>query len=437
MESPKSLQPIWNRFVANMGSLWMLVQEIGNLADEIDDEETTRLLKSTAEIFGASLAEVENDLADRDLPGSDAEIDLTPELTKKLEAEFADFRSPEVQANYLEWLKNNPSKIKPWYRVVQSVTKQPPARGKILRRGALIMMFSFYELLISDLIKAHYLLYPNALPAPEEQQVSLSDLRGMNPSGIDEIEKFFVEKEADKVLRENTKKQLQYFKDTLTVQLPADTKLRDALKEIAQRRNLFVHNDGIVDSFYLASVPKEFCEARGIEKGVRLNVTPAYILSAYETLFGFSCLLVQLCWRKWIKDDAEKADQALSESIFSLLEKERYFGLKELTSYAARVKLSSMYEQLIAVNSAIAARDSNDRNLLAKQIKKIAGYPLSPNIQIALSVLREDYEKTYALLVQAKTDGQTNHISIDWPLFRPIRNDERLKTFFEDESPPS
>lgn len=434
MESPKSLQPIWNRFVANMGSLWMLVQEIGNLADEIDNEETTRLLKSTAEIFGASLAEVENDLAERDLPGSDAEIDLTPELTKRLESEFADFRSPEVQANYLDWLKENPSKIKAWYKVIQSVTKQPPARGKILRRGALIMMFSFYELLISDIIRAYYSLFPDALPAPDEQQISLRDLRGMNPSGLDDIEKFFIEKEVDKVLRESTKKQLQYFKDTLTIQLPADTKLREALKEIAQRRNLIVHNDGIVDSFYLANVPKEFCEARGIEKNVRLNVTPAYILHAYETLFGFSCQLVQLCWRKWFKDDAEKADLALSESIFSLLEKERYFALKELAIYSTRVNTSPMYEQLITVNTAIAARDSGDRITLTKHIKKISGYQLASDTKIALSVLREDYEKTYDLLELAKDEGKTSHISIDWPLFRPIRNEERLIKFFESES---
>lgn len=434
MESPKSLQPIWNRFVANMGSLWMLVQEIGNLADEFDNEETTRLLKSTAEIFGASLAEIQNDLAERDLPGSDAEIDLTPELAKKLEAEFAAFRSPEVQANFIDWLKENPSKINAWYKVIQSVTKQPPARGKILRRSALIMMFSFYELLISDLIKAYYLLHPEGLPAPDDQHISLRDLRGMNPSGLDEIEKFFIEKEVDKVLRESTKKQLQYFKDALTIQLPMDTKLREALKEIAQRRNLIVHNDGIVDSFYLANVPKEFCEARGIEKNVRLNVTPAYILYAYETVFGFSCLLVQLCWRKWFKDDSGKADQALSDSIFSLLEKERYFALKELAIYSTRVDLTSMYAQLITVNTAIAARDSGDRIMLTKQIKKIAGYPLSPETKIALSVLREEYKKTYDLLDMAKNEGKTTHISIDWPLFRPIRNEERLIKFFEGEN---
>jgi hypothetical protein len=437
MESPKSLQPIWNRFVANMGSLWMLVQEIGNLADEIDNEETTQLLKSTAEIFGASLADVESELAERDLPGSDAEIDLTPELTKKLEAEFADFRSQEVQANYLGWLKENPSKIKAWYKVIQSVTKQPPARGKILRRGALIMMFSFYELLISDLIKAYYRLYPEALPAPDDQHISLRDLRGMNPSGLNDIEKFFIEKEVDKVLRESTKKQLQYFKDLLTIQLPMDTKLREALKEISQRRNLIVHNDGIVDSFYLANVPKEFCEARGIEKNVRLNVTPVYILHAYEALFGFSCQLVQLCWRKWFKDDAGKADQALSDSIFSLLEKERYFALKELAIYSTSAKPSPMYEQLITVNTAIAARDSGDRITLTKQIKRISGYPLSSDTKIALSVLREDFEKTFVLLEEAKDEGKTSHMSIDWPLFRPLRKDPRLISFFEEDSQPS
>jgi len=436
MEPITTLNPVWNRFLGNMGSAWSLLNDMGTFADKKDEEETTRLLTSAADIFGTDLDEIKRDMAAMELPDFDSEIDLTPELVERMNRDFAELRSLDVQENYAEWLKKNPQHIIPLYNIIKDVKTGPAARGKILRRGALITMFSFYELLIADLIKTHYAINPKALPRPEEQKISLADLRGINPDGLEEIEKYFIAKEADNVLRDNSRKQLQYFKDKLKVQVSISDYLKDAFWELSQRRNLIVHNDGIVDELYLSSVDKSYIRTLGLEKGMRLNVTPEYILHAYDTLLELGGTITQLCWRRWLKSDTEKADRSLSESIFTLLEKGRYTPVKNLAKFAAEIKLSSPSDLIILVNRAIAERETQDSKGLEKSLRKIAGFPSSMERDIALSLLDGDQEKAYELLIVAKEEGKIQRFSFRWPLFIPVQNEPRFISLFEktDES---
>lgn len=431
MEIPTSLQPVWDRFNGNMGSLWMFIQDVGNLADEKDEKATAQFYRSMADVFGADISEIESYMEELNIPGPDAEIDLTPELKLKMEAELAELRAPDTQADFTVWAKQNPIKLILFYNVVQTAKKQPPAHGKILRRSALVMMFSFFEILLSDLINTSFLLHPDALTKPEEQHISLSELREITPLAMEDVERFFIAKEVDGIMRESLRKQLSYFKEKLGITLNVNPKLRESLNEIAQRRNLIVHNDAIVDKLYLASISESYRTAVGIEKGVRLNVTRAYLTSAYETLYIFSSILIQLCWRKWLKIDSETADRALSDGIFSLLEKERHLAVKELADFAPKNKVSQLYSQLISINVAIAERELGDQVALAKTIKKIAEFPASIDTKIALSVLLKNYEKTYLHLEQAADNGEVfHHYSLDWPLFRPIKHEARLIEIF-------
>lgn len=431
MEPITTLNPVWNRFLGNMGSAWSLLNDMGTFADKKDEEETTRLLTSAADIFGTDLDEIKRDMAAMELPDFDSEIDLTPELVERMNRDFAELRSLDVQENYAEWLKKNPQHIIPLYNIIKDVKTGPAARGKILRRGALITMFSFYELLIADLIKTYYAIYPSALPQPEEQKISLADLRSINPNSLEEIENYFIVREADHVLRDNSRKQLQYFKNKLKVQIDLSSYLRDAFWELSQRRNLIVHNDGIVDELYLSSVDKKYIRSLELEKGMRLNVTPEYILHTYDTLLELGCTMAQICWRRWIKSDADKADRSLSETIFTLLEKGRYGPVKNLAKFAIESKISQPYDLIVAINKAIAERETQDSKGLEKSVRKIAGFPSSMERDIALSLLEGDHERAFELLQVAKDDGKIQHFSFHWPLFIPVQNDPRFISLFE------
>ena len=294
------------------------------------------------------------------------------------------------------------------------------------------MMFSFYEALVSELVKTHYMLYQDALPGPEEQKISLADLRSMTPVSADDIERFFIFKEADSVLRENSRKQLQYFKEKLNVPFTISSNLKDAFWEASQRRNLIVHNDGVVDNMYLSSVPKAFCAAHGIEKDVRLNVTPQYILQVYDCLFELGCILVQACWRRWLKKDTEKADTAFNESIFSLLEKKRYAAVKNLARFAATIKPAPNFELPITVNKAIADQETNDHPGFEKSLRKIAGFPESLDKGIVFCLLKGEYDEAYLLLCKARETGNISRFSLQWPIFRKIKSEPRFIALFED-----
>lgn len=434
MNTPTSLLPIWDRFVGNMGSLWFFLQEIGKLADEKEQDELEELTRSVAEIFGFDPNELNNYFGQLLIPTSETEIDISPELIKKVKDELAELKTTDAQTAYKEWVDKNPDKLIPLYKLIQRTTKQPPAHGKILRRGAFVMMYSFFEMLLADLVRVFYSMYTDALTQSDKRMISLSELREFSSLSISDIENHFIAKEVDNILRENLQKQLDYFKGKPGISLAPLSKYREALNEISQRRNLIMHTDGFVDDRYLAITSAEFRETRGIEKNVRLNITMEYFQAAFDTLLIFGAAITQICWRKWLKSDGGKADKALSDVIFFALERGRCLAVRELAQMTPNLKVSLPYSLAITLNHAIAERELGEKKNLARLIKELSGFPMSPDLKIALSVLREDYERTYELLQQAKKDEQIYKMSIDWPLFHPIRYEERLIEIFRSGS---
>lgn len=70
--------------------------------------------------------------------------------------------------------------------------------------------------------------------------------------------------------------------------------------EITERRNLFVHCDGIVSKQYLEVCNKHgFDFSKPLSVGEKLDVVPDYFESAYECLFEVGVKLGHVLWRKF------------------------------------------------------------------------------------------------------------------------------------------
>lgn len=98
-----------------------------------------------------------------------------------------------------------------------------------------------------------------------------------------------------------------------------------AFIESSQRRHLYTHCEGAVSSQYVSC-----CRAAGHKfenepkPGERLDLGPDYFVSACHVVGEVGVKLAHTLWRKLFPEELELADKHLSDTIFSLLQNERW-----------------------------------------------------------------------------------------------------------------
>ena len=122
-----------------------------------------------------------------------------------------------------------------------------------------------------------------------------------------------VEKEIESVLRKSHTEQFDWLENKFGLKLRVDLKVWPVFVEVTERRNLFVHSNGMVSHQYL-----EVCKRHGsipdpdIIPGKVLSVTRPYFDAAHECLFEVGVKLAQVLWRKVQPSDLEHSDSRSS-----------------------------------------------------------------------------------------------------------------------------
>jgi len=322
-------------------------------------------------------------------------------------------------------LKNDPKKMEKLVRAAMSFAKAAPIQARLLRTSVLISLMSYLEALIADLIHAFYARFPQALPA-EDRTLSLAELREIG--SVEEAEAFLTAKEVDSVLRESLDSQLQYFSKRFKVDLKALDEHKPVTIEIDQRRNLFVHNRGIVNRTYLERVDPKLVEKYEAGKDKKLPIKSDYLRQAMNTVEVAGIVLLQQCWRKWDKTEVASADDFLIDATFDGLLEERYEVVDQLAQYAATTPFENeASKRTVCINHTIALRDSGRSDEIENVLGQYdwSGYELK--FRVALCAVRGQEDEFYRLLPRAIAAGEIKRGNLEeWPLFRNFRNTERF-----------
>ena len=311
--------------------------------------------------------------------------------------------------------------------VREQLNKQAPGQGPLLRRGALITLFSYFEALISDLIQLYYALYPAKLS--EKQTLSLDTLRTIDPTEIGDIERYLAANEANDA-------KLDYFTTCLNLPLNFLSPDRPLLTEISQRRNLIVHNQGIVNRQYLSKVAEDLIEEYEAKEGKTLPVTGRYVDAAIDTVYTVGVSLIQLCWRKWAEDSQKLAD---AEIVHWLLYDNLLAGRFELVARVAeRLKnveyVKEKWAKMAIINHAIALGRLNRTDEMERVLSQRDWSASSLDYKLALHALRNEEDALYELLPKAVDSGEVTKEDLEkWPVFAPQRATERFSKALEEQ----
>lgn len=248
----------------------------------------------------------------------------------------------------------------------------------------------------------------------------------------------------DLLYKKSLKDQLAYFAEELDVNIdPLKPELK-YLVEISQRRNLLVHNKGIVNRQYLSKVADELIEDHGIEQGDELAVRESYLNAAIDTIYVSGLMLVQLCWRKWDRASTEEADKyVVTHMLYRSLREERFELVRRMAERLKGAQYATEPSKRMAiVNHAIALKELGLSGEMESVLCSVDWRASSLEYKLVLHALRNEEEEFYNLLPRAKAAGVVERWQLeDWPAFAHQRGTERfneaLERHFPNEVPPS
>ena len=299
---------------------------------------------------------------------------------------------------------------------------QASERVVLLYQNSLISLISAVERFLSQIIHTYYNAVPDAM-SDKDKVFSFDDLRNFNT--VEDARVYLIEKKVTDLMRGSFTDWISFFRTQTGLLMSYLDPYMDTLVETCERRNLLIHNAGIVNSIYLSKV--SLALRKGTKKGDTLHLTRKYLDERIDYFERYSILLVAELWKKLKPTDNRRADilsniaySNLLQSRWSIAEGLSFFMMKDkkmkepmrligTLNYWQSVKRQGRWEEVKG--------DAEAEDFSAKGIRYQLGH---------LALLEK--KKEFFALVPVALAGKV--ISLDdlqeFPIFEDMRKDRRF-----------
>ncbi|MCZ6718086.1 MAG: hypothetical protein O6944_02890 [Gammaproteobacteria bacterium] len=300
-----------------------------------------------------------------------------------------------------------------------SIFKKVTTRKENLYHSSLISLISAVERFFAELMHTYYDRNPDAVGL-KDKLLSLEDLNAIG--SIEDARKYIVDGRVESVLRGSFNDWLGFVKQKMNLSASYISDHKEELVEACQRRNLLVHNGGVVNSSYVKNYPKSLGEVPGI--GMQLGVSPEYLedkISRFERCF---ILIAAELWKKY-EHDNDARGSLLNDIAFNHLERERWKIAESLSYFTVRDKALSESVRLIAqVNFWQSKKWQGMYESVRAEVDSADLSAKEPIYLLAKYVLQEDYEQALQLMPTIIESGKLDIEQVqNWPLFRMLRSE--------------
>uniref|UniRef100_Q3ATF7 Uncharacterized protein n=1 Tax=Chlorobium chlorochromatii (strain CaD3) TaxID=340177 RepID=Q3ATF7_CHLCH len=301
-------------------------------------------------------------------------------------------------------------------------------------RSFLVALVSAYDAFLGRLIRSLFYARPELLNS-SERVLTFAQLQDLQT--LDAAREYLVEKEVESVLRKSHSQQFEWLEKTFSVPLRKGLECWPRFIELTERRNLFVHADGIVSSQYL-----NVCGEHGVThsevltSGTRLHVERSYFQLSAHCLMEIGIKLAHVLWRKLVPTDREKADENLIEIVYDLLIKQKYRLAADLASFGTNTIKSHGSDQtrrILVVNLAIAHKFGGDAEKCTAVLDAEDWSATADDFRLAIAALRDNFDEAAKLM---KSIGKDNRLGMfeyrEWPVFRDFRKSYQFAAAYKE-----
>lgn len=399
-EKNKHFQSIWMRFNSNIGALYSFFEKVTELADKTDREKIKAISAKVAGLFRDNPEEVEKEIT-RFIPSID-DLDIYPDIRNNESAKeiLEEFKETSFIEEVKEWEKKHPFKSRKFAEILFSAFTDPPMNGVILRKSILISLVTFLEILIQDVFVSHFLAQGETKKKALELAEEMSKGWGKRLSNLEKI----------------------------GLGTLAQSVYREEIIEITKRRNLLVHNDGVVDEDYLEKAPQKF---KSLKPGSIFIVSTKYLQRALDIAYTFG---LYLCIVQWKKNNISESEQSkeIDKLLIPALNQKRHSLVLEVTNHLSDENLPKQAPQRFLTDRAIAFRELGQTKEVRKIVSKLEKLDIHWSNSVAIAMLKNDITELQKAL---KNKAIPPNIS-SWPLFDPVKNEIWFKQIFMIKNKP-
>ena len=310
---------------------------------------------------------------------------------------------------------------------------------ELLYRNIIINICTNLEILVMELARLFYKFSGTGL---DKKTIELGDIK--NTRSIDEVIELMIEKELYELGHAPFSDWMKFFTETVSLNIKEILESYEVpLIEMFQRRNIFIHNDGVVNKKYIEKCDKNYLKKlpSKIIEGMFLKTDENYVEGCLRNIQVFvpiltHCLWYKMCKGKETEKDRDIREYAILQFGFKLLEEADYLTAQEYNGIVTdNFKLRETCKFRVKVNFWLSLKFQGKLN--KKHLDQISQVELGNKnyiCKLAIFSLLGDKEKFFENYPKAIVAEEIKEEMLCWPIFEAVRVDPRFVSIFEKQA---
>lgn len=304
----------------------------------------------------------------------------------------------------------------------------------LVPRGFFVALVSEFDAFLGRMLKEIFSARPELLAA-STRNIAVAEL--LEFESLEAVKGVLLEKEIESVIRKSRTDQFQWMENKFGIPLRDGLDAWGSFIELNERRNLFVHTNGIVSQQYLAVNRKNGCEVpKEVCAGARLEISPKYFTQAHACIFEIGVKLSQVLARKLLPNDIEAADSSLTDITFDLLVDKKYHLASKLLDFSCEPHMKKGSEntrRVLIINRAQAHKWLGNQKKCEEILASEDWSACGENFQLCVCVLRDEFAGACEFMRKMGLNGVIDKIAYgSWPIFREFRDTDVFMNTFKE-----
>lgn len=356
------------------------------------------------------------------------------EKTEKMALRLIDIKELDKEEQTVKYSFKNATNIFDEYKDLETsrkVREKVTCAIKTMNNNILISLIILFEKTLASLLKHIVEKYPSAYL--NERKIDYTDI--LKRKDIDEVKTEIIREQVDELMRESIFSIINTLNRKHQLNIDYKNTYVKRFIEAYLRRNIVVHNDGVINKDYIEGMKKIGESVSEEEIGIRVLSNKEYIDGIIEAT-TYMIIYVLYMSSKIFEDEKQDFINSLMNIGYEKIQKGEYDFTKELFALIKDdPNITEEFRIYSKINYWQSYKWAGKYNEIEAEVENFDESPYDLVIKLAIYSLREEYAPIeYILYNEFNDERQNESLAIrleDFPVFQKLREQEFYKQIQE------